>query len=180
MAPNALEILRTETVDVVTLDLNMPGIDGEDVMRTMRRDFPQIEVVVITGCGSVESAAEGIRHGICDYLQKPFDVVQVGAAVKRALTRQRARARLTSFHGELGDVVGRDRDTHAILVDVQRSQKMRGRLDNLFETPRGPCWATKRPIPRAPPNSSRCWPRRSRTTTAACAVMRVASPSTRR
>ena len=62
----------------MTLDLNMPGMKGEDVMRTMRREFPQVEIIVITGCGSVESAAEGIRYGICDYLQKPFDVVQVG------------------------------------------------------------------------------------------------------
>jgi putative nucleotidyltransferase with HDIG domain len=129
----ALETLRTETVDLLTLDLNMPGMKGQDVMRTVRRDFPQIEVVVITGYGSVESAAEGIRYGICDYLQKPFDVVQVGAAVTRALTRQRARARLTSFLAELGEVVGHERNAHAILEDVQRSQKLRGRLGDLFE-----------------------------------------------
>jgi response regulator RpfG family c-di-GMP phosphodiesterase len=129
----ALETLRTQAVDLVTLDLHMPGMKGQDVMRTVRRDFPQIEVIVITGCGSVESAAEGIRYGICDYLQKPFDVVQVGAAVTRALTRQRARARLTSFLGELGEVVGHERNAHAILEDVQRSQKLRGRLGDLFE-----------------------------------------------
>lgn len=129
----ALETLRTEPVDLLTLDLNMPGMKGQDVMRTVRRDFPQIEVVVITGYGSVESAAEGIRYGICDYLQKPFDVVQVGAAVTRALTRQRARTRLTSFLAELGDVVGHERNAYAILEDVQRSQKLRGRLGDLFE-----------------------------------------------
>jgi len=129
----ALETLRTQAVDLLTLDLNMPGMKGQDVMRTVRRDFPQIEVVVITGCGSVESAAEGIRYGICDYLQKPFDVVQVGAAVTRALTRQRARARLTSFLGELGEVVGHERNAHVILEDVQRSQKLRRRLGDLFE-----------------------------------------------
>ena len=55
----ALETLRTQAVDLLTLDLNMPGMKGQDVMRIVRRDFPQTEVVVITGCGSVESAAEG-------------------------------------------------------------------------------------------------------------------------
>jgi response regulator RpfG family c-di-GMP phosphodiesterase len=129
----ALETLRTEAVDLLTLDLNMPGMKGQDVMRTVRRDFPQVEVIVITGCGSVDSAAEGIRYGICDYLQKPFDVVQVGAAVTRALTRQRARGRLTSFLRELGEVVGHERHAHAILEDVQRSQKLRGRLGDMFE-----------------------------------------------
>jgi putative nucleotidyltransferase with HDIG domain len=129
----ALELLRTRPVDLLTLDLNMPGMSGQDLMHTVRGDFPDVEIIVITGCGSVESAAEGIRFGICDYLQKPFDVVQVGAAVTRALTRQRSRARLTSFLEELGAVLGRDRAAHSILEDLQRSQKLRSRLGGLFD-----------------------------------------------
>jgi putative nucleotidyltransferase with HDIG domain len=131
---NALEILRTEKVDVVTLDLNMPGIGGEELMRTIHAEHPHVEIIVITGCASLASAQEGIRHGICDYLQKPFDVVQVTAAVNRALTRGGARRGLVTFMEELGDAVGgRDRDTRRILLDVQRSQKMRGKLGNLFD-----------------------------------------------
>lgn len=131
---NALEVLKTEKVDVVTLDLNMPGIGGEELMRTIRDDHPHVEIIVITGCASLESAQEGIRRGICDYLQKPFDVVQVTAAVNRALTRGHARRGLVQFMEELGDAVGgRDRETRRILLDVQRSQKMRGRLGNLFD-----------------------------------------------
>jgi putative two-component system response regulator len=129
----ALETLGTESVDLVTLDLNMPGMKGQDLMRTIRCDYPEVEIIIITGCGSLESATEGIRSGICDYLQKPFDVVQVSASVQRALMRQRARTRLSSFLRELGGVVGRDRDAHAILDDVQRSRKLRGRLGGLLE-----------------------------------------------
>lgn len=129
----ALEILRTRAVDLLTLDLNMPGIGGEDLMRTVRHEFPSVEIVIITGFGSIESAAEAVRAGICDYLVKPFDVVKVGAAVGRALTRGHARQRLTRFLGELGDAVGRDRDANALLADVQRSQKLRGRLIGLFD-----------------------------------------------
>jgi putative nucleotidyltransferase with HDIG domain len=129
----ALDILRTSDVDLVTVDLNMPGMRGEELMRIIRTEFPRVEIIVITGCGSVESAAEGIRFGICDYLQKPFDVVQVTASVMRALARHDARTRLIGFLDELGDVVGRDRDTHAILDDVQRSQRLKGRLGGIFE-----------------------------------------------
>jgi len=128
----ALEILRSERVDLMTLDLNMPGMMGDDLMRTVRAEFPETEIIVITGCGSVESAAEGIRHGICDYLQKPFDVVQVTAAVVRALSRHTARTRLSAFLRELGSVVGRDREATAILNDVQRSQKLRGQIGGLL------------------------------------------------
>ena len=128
----ALEILRSSQIDLMTLDLNMPGMRGVELMRMVRTEFPQVEIVVITGCGSVESAAEGIRHGICDYLQKPFDVVQVGAAVVRGLSRAQARQRLMSFLSELGVVVGRERDARAILDDVQQSHKLRGRLSGLL------------------------------------------------
>ncbi len=89
----ALETLRREPVAVVTLDLHMPGMPGQELMRSVRAEFPDVEIIVITGCGSLESAAEGIRCGISDYLQKPFDVVQVSAAVARAVSRQRARER---------------------------------------------------------------------------------------
>jgi response regulator RpfG family c-di-GMP phosphodiesterase len=129
----ALDKLRSEPVDVVTLDLKMPGMAGDEVMRTMREEFPHVEIIVVTGCASIESATEGIRHGICDYLQKPFDVVQVTAAVARALARRKARTGLVSFLQALGEAVGRDRDAAAILAEVQRSQKVRGKLQKLFE-----------------------------------------------
>ena len=131
----ALECIRRESVDLITLDLNMPGMHGQELMRTVRSEFPHIEIVIITGCGSIESAAEGIRAGICDYIQKPFDVVQVGAAVSRALDRQCARARLTSFLDELGGVVGHDRGAQAILDDVQRSEKLREQVGVIFPDP---------------------------------------------
>jgi len=129
----ALERLRSDSVDLVTLDLNMPGMKGDEVMRAVRTEFPQVEVIIITGCGTLASATDGIRFGICDYLEKPFDVVQVSAAVARALERRQARTRLTCFLEELGQVVGRDRDARALLHDVQRSQKLRGRLGGLLQ-----------------------------------------------
>jgi putative nucleotidyltransferase with HDIG domain len=132
-ATDALDIVRTRPVDLVTLDLKMPGMSGETVMRTLRREFPQVEVIVITGGGSIESAAEGVRAGICDYLQKPFDVVQVGAAVARALSRRAARVRLTRFLEQLATVVGRDRDVLSIVQDLERSQRLRNRLSSVFD-----------------------------------------------
>jgi len=130
---DALEILRTETVDLVTLDLNMPGMKGDDVMRTVRSEFPGVEIIVITGAGSIESAAEGIRAGICDYLQKPFDVVHVSGAVSRALARRAARARLRSFLEGLGTVVGRNRDADELMASLRRSRGLRGHLSDLFD-----------------------------------------------
>jgi len=72
--------------------------------------------------------------------------------VMRALSRQRARTRLSSFLEELGEVVGKERDTHAILTDVGRSQKLRGRLGGIFGE-RGPASGPGDSVPLDPPRT---------------------------
>ena len=131
-AVDALAILRRERVEIVTIDLNMPGMSGQDLVRRVHEEFPDTEIVVITGCATVESAAESVRIGICDYLEKPFDVVKVGAAIARAVARRRARGGLRTFLEELGAVVGREQDAAAIMHEVERSQKLRGRVSDLL------------------------------------------------
>src|SRR4029450_11394000 len=63
-AVDALATLRAEPVDIVTIDLNMPGMCGQDLMRRVHEEFPGTETIVITGCATVESAAESVRTGI--------------------------------------------------------------------------------------------------------------------
>ncbi len=137
---DALEILRCESVDLVTVDLNMPGMRGEELVRTLRAEFPRVGVIVITGCGTLESAVEAVRLGIADYLQKPFDVVHVAAAVGRALTQKHSLVRLVDFLEQLGAVVGCERESEAVVGDVERSQKMRSQIEALFRSsaPSGP------------------------------------------
>lgn len=129
----ALEILRTSPVNLVTLDLNMPGLRGEEMMHTLRRDFPATEIIVITGWGSVESASQAVRHGIADYLQKPFDVVQVTAAVTRALVRQMGRCRMAAFLQSLGNTLGRGREIARILADLDSSPFLHGQLQGAID-----------------------------------------------
>jgi response regulator RpfG family c-di-GMP phosphodiesterase len=128
----ALEVLHTRPIDVVTLDLAMPGLRGQELMRAIRLDFPDVEIIVVTGHGSLESATDAIRLGISDYLQKPFDVVQVTAAVYRALTRRRGRRRMVSFLEELADVVGRDVQVAEILEQVDSNAATRHRLGEIL------------------------------------------------
>lgn len=124
----ALEILRRTPVELITLDLNMPGIRGEELMRTVRDEFPHIEVIVITGHQTVESATEALRFGICDYLTKPFDVVQVGAAAARALARQRSRFELVRFLDGLADMVGGDREAPAVLAALENDAPLQASI----------------------------------------------------
>jgi len=131
----ALEILRTTTIDLVTVDLNMPGMKGDELMRTIRAEFPQTEIIVITGCGSVETAVEGIRHGVFDYLTKPFDVVQVTASVERALARRESRERMVSFLEGISRILGRNRDAEIVLDELDASSLAQERLRSVLNEP---------------------------------------------
>jgi putative two-component system response regulator len=128
----ALEVLRSAPVDLVTLDLNMPGIQGEELMRVVRREFPNVEVIVITGYGSVDSAVEGLRFGICDYIQKPFDVVKVLTAVSRGLCHSQGRRQLTGFLERLGELLGRGEEVTRILERIETSSRVQRRVGGLL------------------------------------------------
>ena len=85
----ALDLLGEHAVDLVTLDLNMPGLGGQELMRRLREEHSQVEIIVITGCGTIESATEGIRFGICDYLQKPFNADQLAGTLEKVFSPKR-------------------------------------------------------------------------------------------
>ena len=70
----ALEKLRQETVHVVILDVKMPGMDGITTLKEIKRQYPMVEVIMLTGHGTVESAVEGLQSGATDYLMKPADI----------------------------------------------------------------------------------------------------------
>ena len=131
----ALDLLRTTSIDLVTVDLNMPGMKGDELMRTVRAEFPQTEIIIITGCGSIETAVDGIRHGVFDYLTKPFDVVQVSASVERALERRQSRSRMIAFLEEISRVLGRNRDAELVLDELGASSIAQQRLRQVLEEP---------------------------------------------
>jgi len=133
--PRALAMLREAPIDVVTVDLNMPGMKGDVLMRTIRREHPQIEVVIITGCSSLDTAIDGIRSGVFDYLTKPFDVVEVSGTVNRALERRRRRRRLIGFLEGIGEVLGKERDPEAALDELQASEELCNRLRSALSDP---------------------------------------------
>lgn len=69
----ALAILRTEPIDVVLTDQQMPGLSGLDLMRRMRDEGFDTPVIILTGVGSVEMAVSAVRSGAVHYLTKPVD-----------------------------------------------------------------------------------------------------------
>ena len=71
---DALKFLDGKPADVVVLDVKMPGIDGIETLRKIKKRYPLIEVIILTGHPSVEVGIEGMELGAFDYLMKPVDV----------------------------------------------------------------------------------------------------------
>jgi DNA-binding NtrC family response regulator len=80
----ALLMLEEEVPDVMVLDLRMPGIDGMEVLRRVKRTYPQMEVIIMTGHGSDQDEKEALRLGAFDYLRKPVDINDLMEVVRSA------------------------------------------------------------------------------------------------
>ena len=85
----ALELLTHEQVDVVVLDIKMPGMDGIEALRQIRRLYPDVEVIVLTGHASQEFQRLGRELGAFDYLIKPVRLETVLERIRAACRRRR-------------------------------------------------------------------------------------------
>jgi putative two-component system response regulator len=85
---DAINFIRRENVDLVTLDLKMPGLSGIDVLREIKKIRNDIEVVIITGFGTLANAVEAIRYGVIDFISKPFNIVEIISIAKRSIERR--------------------------------------------------------------------------------------------
>ena len=83
-----LDILATEDIDLVILDLKMPGLSGIETLEIIRANYTEVEVILLTGFGTLETAQKAIRLGIFDYMTKPFDVTHLRDVVGNALQRK--------------------------------------------------------------------------------------------
>ena len=84
----ALERLAEREIDVVVLDLQMPGVDGIQVLRRIKESWPLIEVIMLTGHATVETAIQGMKLGAFDFLIKPTETEELLEKVARAFRRK--------------------------------------------------------------------------------------------
>jgi DNA-binding NtrC family response regulator len=83
------QLSKESTTEVVILDVKMPGMDGIEVLREIKRKHPLVEVVMLTGHATVETAIEGMKLGAFDYLMKPCDIDILISKVSEAAARKR-------------------------------------------------------------------------------------------
>jgi len=92
----ALQCLQKEKIDLVTLDLKMPGLSGFEVLREIKKNHSSIEVIIITAYGTGENAMEAIRSG-AEFITKPFNVPDILISLNKSLEKQSYNLKLKNF-----------------------------------------------------------------------------------
>jgi len=127
----ALSLVEAQDFDVVVTDLKMPGADGLEVLKAVKRRQPDTEVVMMTAYATVNDAVLAMKQGAYDYLQKPFDPDAAVLTVTRALERKRLKEQATNLRKELQslhsfhNIVGKSR----AMQDVYRLLEQAAGLD---------------------------------------------------
>lgn len=88
----ALELIAKQEPDIILLDVKMPGMSGIKALAEIKRDHPNVEVLVLSGHASVDTAKEIIELGGFDYLLKPYSIDDLLVKIDAALERRRVRA----------------------------------------------------------------------------------------
>ena len=96
-ASAALDVLNSQQIDLITLDQKLPDRQGLDLLREIKHDHADVEVIIITGYGSLKSAMEGIRHGAAGYLLKPFNVTELLSLVNQTIEKKHRLDFLRNF-----------------------------------------------------------------------------------
>jgi DNA-binding NtrC family response regulator len=113
----ALQIVSDQVPDVMVLDLKMPGIDGMEVLRRVKKAYPDVQVIILTGHGSEKDEKDARRLGAFDYLQKPVDIDKLVQYIKRAYKNKIESSMTAAAFAEAGEF-----DTAREIMDGEKDK----------------------------------------------------------
>jgi DNA-binding NtrC family response regulator len=122
---DGLQIIESYNIHVVLLDIQLPGIDGMEVLQRIKNKFPDIEVIVITVVKDVDTAVKAMRLGAYYYLTKEFDYDDVRALLARVREKQASDKKILYLHGEMEKYLEED-------FIIGRSMRMK-EVDNIIQ-----------------------------------------------
>ncbi|MBU1299522.1 MAG: sigma-54 dependent transcriptional regulator [Bacteroidetes bacterium] len=118
-----LSILEGEQVDAILLDVKMPGMDGIEVLQAIKKRFPEMLVIMISGHGTIETAVEATKLGAFDFLPKPLDRDKLLITVRNALDRKSLVSEVRQFREKLAEkeeILGESPKIKEILALIER------------------------------------------------------------
>ena len=128
----ALEILTEHPIDVITLDLKLPDLNGEDLLWKIKKIRPGVQVIIITGFGDFKSSMEAIRSDVFSYLTKPFNVADILYWVNRAVDKKTQLDRLKLFLTDLGNLIGKTRSVEEGIRQLKEDQSLLEQVKGLL------------------------------------------------
>ncbi len=99
----ALKQMDDDLPDVVVLDLKMPGIDGMEVLRRIRKAYPNVQVIMLTGHGSEKDEKEARKLGAFEYLEKPVEIGTLMKKIKKAYKQKFESSMMAATFAEAGE-----------------------------------------------------------------------------
>ena len=105
---SALQLMEKEDVDLMLLDVRLPGISGFEVLRIAKENYPYVEVIVISAIKELDAAIEAMRHGAYHYISKDFDLEGMRTLVANASERQDLNRHLIRLRAEVAEQVDRE------------------------------------------------------------------------
>lgn len=121
----AMESLRSQSMDLVLTDLKMPGMSGLDLLRAVRAVDPDVEVVVMTAYGTVETAVEAMKEGAYDFVAKPLKRLELVTTVRKALEKRSLQVENRRLREQLGvvgegELIGKSDVMRALLDELEQ------------------------------------------------------------
>jgi DNA-binding NtrC family response regulator len=126
----ALPVLNRENVDIVLLDVRLPGISGFEVLRIVKENYSLVEVIMISAINDVETAVQAMKHGAYHYISKDFDYDQLRSIVRNSAERQDLNRQVLTLSAQVADqserefIVGSSKTTRDIIDLVQKVGKL--------------------------------------------------------
>jgi len=126
----ALRLLKDEDVDLVLLDVRLPGISGFDVLRIVKENYSLIECIMISAINEVETAVQAMKHGAYHYITKDFDYDELRSLVRNACERQDLNRQVITLSAQVAEqgerefLIGPSKQIREIVDLVQRVAKL--------------------------------------------------------
>jgi two-component system response regulator AtoC len=127
---SALATLSESRPDIVTLDAVLPGMDGLETLRELKKVLPDIPVIMLSGHGQARTIVEAMRLGASDFLRKPFEVEELELAFQKALETHALREEVETLRGR----VRTETDTLGLLGDNPKMQEIREIIEQVADT----------------------------------------------
>jgi two-component system nitrogen regulation response regulator NtrX len=129
--PNALAAMRDQRVDLVLLDIKMPGMDGMEVLSRVHKEQPELPVVIISGHGTIQTAVEATRLGAYDFIEKPIDADRILLVIRNGLEQRKLREENITLKREFqrrAEVIGEHPQILEIMETVKKVASTNARV----------------------------------------------------